>query len=751
MAKSSSLITIRGLVQGVGFRPAVYRIANELGIKGWVKNTNENVIICASGDPSQIETLIGQIRTDHPSAAVIESILEEPAELSEAPDFRIIPSHSISKAITRVSPDISVCPDCLSDQKKQEHRKNYPLINCTNCGPRFSIIMSLPYDRPQTTMAEFDMCPECTREYKDPLNRRFHAQPVACNQCGPDYLMHYRGKRFANIPEIISKAAGLIDKGGIAALKGTGGYHLICNAFHPQSIQKLRKLKKRDNKPFALMGKSLEIIKKYACINDHEHQLLDSWRRPVVLLKEKKKISEEINRGLDHIGFILPYMPFHYQLFESLGTELIIFTSGNISDEPVTISDKQALELFLPMADAVISYNREIHNRVDDSVGFSSNRKERIIRRSRGYAPSPVKMDFNCEGILGTGAELTGTFAIGKDREAILSQHIGDLKSPGTWDFYEESLKRFGELFRFRPDLIACDLHPDYLSTRFAESTDIPVIKIQHHHAHIASVLAEHRLSEKVIGISLDGTGLGDDGCIWGGEFLICDLKNYERAGHYEYRPLPGGDKAIKEPWRNALGLLYHYFGEDWDRFDIPFTEYIKQQENYKLLLQAIEKKINCPPTSSAGRLFDAVAALLMICPVAGHHAEAPMLLEAQVNPQIKEEYSFSPESPVDLRPMITELLGDIEKKREPGFITARFHNTIVSLNFAIAGQIRKERGINRVALSGGVFQNRYILEKTEDVLNKNGFEAFSNQQVPANDAGISLGQLAIAACRNKK
>ncbi|MFP4367540.1 MAG: carbamoyltransferase HypF, partial [Bacteroidales bacterium] len=586
MAKTSSLITIRGLVQGVGFRPAVYRIASEIGIKGWVKNTNENVIIYACGDPSQIETLIGQIRTDHPSAAVIESILEEPAELSElseAPDFRIIPSHSISKEITRVSPDISVCPDCLSDQKKQAHRKNYPLINCTNCGPRFSIIMSLPYDRPQTTMAEFDMCPECTREYKDPLNRRFHAQPVACNQCGPDYLMHYRGKKFAKIPEIISKSAGLIDKGGIAALKGTGGYHLICNAFHPQSIQKLRKLKKRDNKPFALMGKSLEIIKKYACINDHEQQLLDSWRRPVVLLKEKKKISEEINRGLDHIGVIMPYMPFHYQLFESISTDMIVFTSGNMSDEPVTISDKQALELFLPMADAVISYNREIHNRVDDSVAFSSNRKERIIRRSRGYAPSPVKVDFNCEGILGTGAELTGTFAIGKDREAILSQHIGDLKNPGTWDFYEESLKRFGELFRFSPDLIACDLHPDYLSTRFAESSGLPVIKIQHHHAHIASVLAEHRLSEKVIGISLDGTGLGDDGCIWGGEFFICDLKNYERAGHYEYRPLPGGDKAIKEPWRNALGLLYHYFGEDWDRFNIPFTEYIKKQENYKL------------------------------------------------------------------------------------------------------------------------------------------------------------------------
>ncbi len=751
MTKASSLITISGLVQGVGFRPAVYRIACELGIKGWVKNTNENVIICATGDPAQIEKLTQRIRIEHPPAAVIESIREEPAALTEVQDFHIASSQSTSSGITRISPDISVCGDCLNDQKNQQHRLNYPLINCTNCGPRFSIIKSLPYDRSQTTMTGFDMCTQCRQEYRDSGNRRFHAQPVACNQCGPGYLMHYQEEKITSIQEIISKTAGLVDNGGIAALKGTGGYNLICNAFDPHPVEKLRTLKNRDHKPFALMGRSSELIKKYACLNDQEMQLLNSWQRPIVLLEEKQKIGEGINPGLDKIGILLPCMPFHFQLFEYLKTDLIVFTSGNLSDEPVTISDSQALKLFLPGTDAVISYNREIHNRVDDSVVFVSNGKNRFIRRSRGYAPSPVKVDFNCEGIIGAGAELASTFAIGKEREAILSQHTGDLKNPETLEFYEESLNRFGKLFRFRPKLIACDLHPDYLSSRFAESTGLPLIKIQHHHAHIASVMAEHRLEKEVIGISLDGTGLGDDGHIWGGEFLICDLKNYERINHYEYRPLPGGDKAIKEPWRNALGLLSHFFGAQWDRFDIPFIHFIKRQPNYELLLQAIGKKINCPLTSSAGRLFDAVAALLMICPVAGHHAQAPMLLEAKLYPEIKEEYSFAIKSPVELKPMITDLLGDIEKKKDLGFIITRFHNTIVSLNFAIACRIRKERGINRVVLSGGVFQNRYILDKTENRLNENGFETYSNQQVPVNDAGISLGQLAIAACRIKK
>ncbi len=751
MAVTSYIITIRGLVQGVGFRPAVYRIASELGIKGWVKNTNENVLIGVTGDHSRIKKLIGRISTEHPPAAIIESVMEEPAELPEVMGFSIIESSSISSAITRVSPDISVCPDCLTDQKKQKHRLDYPLINCTNCGPRFSIIMSLPYDRPHTTMAEFDMCHVCRQEYENPPDRRFHAQPVACNSCGPAYMMHYGSEKYTNILEIIPKTAGLTDSGGIVAIKGTGGYNLICNAFHQEAVQRLRSLKKRDHKPFALMGRSLADIENFVFLNAEEKQLLDSWQRPIVLLKEKKKIGEAINRGLNRVGILLPYMPFHYQLFERLETDLIVFTSGNLSDEPVVISDRQALELFMPVADAVIGYNREIHNRVDDSVAFVSNRKPRLIRRSRGYAPSPVKVDFTCEGVMGAGAELNGTFAIGKGKEAILSQHTGDLKNPATLDFYEEGLKRFGELFKFSPRLIACDLHPGYLSTRFAESTGLPLIKVQHHHAHIASVMAEHRLDEKVTGISLDGTGLGDDGHLWGGEFLVCDLNDYERIGHYEYRPLPGGDKAIKEPWRNAFGLLHHYFGDGWDAVNIPFIDFIKRQPNYELLLQAIGKKINCPLTSSAGRLFDAVAALLMICPVAGHHAQAPMLLEAKINHEVKERYSFSLQSPIDLKPMITELIGDLEKKRDMAFIAARFHNTIVSINFTIACRIRKERGINRIVLGGGVFQNSYILEKTENMLNENGFETYSSQQVPSNDAGISLGQLAVAVCRNKK
>lgn len=750
MTQTSSIITIRGLVQGVGFRPAVFRIANELGITGRVENTNENVVIHACGPPEQILRLIQRIKAEHPVAASIDSIREERADLPGASDFRITPSRSISSKITKVSSDIAVCPECLNDMERQKHRLNYPLINCTHCGPRFSIIHSLPYDRPRTSMKDFKMCPDCRQEYDNPENRRFHAQPIACNSCGPAYFMHYQKEKITEIHKILSTISSIIENGGIVALKGTGGYNLICDAFSREALQKLRFLKKRDHKPFALMGRSSKAIREHVFINKFEHQLLNSWRRPIVLLKEKRKTDDAINPGLNHLGILLPYMPFHYQLFKYLKTDLIVFTSGNKTDEPIVISDLQAVEQFLSCTNAVVGYNREIHNRVDDSIVFVSNNKSRIIRRSRGYAPTPLQLDFNCEGIAGAGAELTNTFCIGKDREAILSQHIGDLKNPATYAFYEESFNRFEELFRFRPKLIACDLHPDYLSTRFAESRKIPLIRVQHHHAHIASVMAEHHLNEKVIGISLDGTGLGDDGHIWGGEFFICDLKAYERVNHYEYRPLPGGDKAVEEPWRNALGLLYHYFGADWEQFDIAFIKYVKTRKHFNTLIQAIGKNINSPLTSSAGRLFDAVAALLMICPVAKHHAEAPMLLEANINGETIDAYSFSLKPGIDLKPLITELIHDIEQRKNRGYIITKFHNTIVSLNFRMADQIRKERNINKVVLSGGVFQNRYIVEKTEDLLAQNGFETFSNQDIPANDAGISLGQLAIAANQNQ-
>ena len=746
MSYSSYLIHIDGLVQGVGFRPFVYRLAKEENLTGWVENTNENISILVSGEENNLNLFISRLKSEHPRAATISHVQQKIVSAEAHETFTILPSKNISSRITQVSPDIAVCEDCLEDMSQQPHRQDYPLINCTHCGPRFTIIKNLPYDRAQTTMDEFKMCPACKKEYENPFNRRFHAQPTACNTCGPSYSFINHSGKTNDIKQILKNSADIIHNGGIIALKGIGGYNLIADAFHPGAVQKLRSIKKRDQKPFALMGRSVSYISPFVEISKNEKQLLESWRRPIVLLKEKTKINKAINPGLNQLGIVLPYMPFHYQLFEQLCADMLILTSGNISDEPITISDEHAIEHFGEQTDAIVYYNRTIHNRADDSVAFIAANKPRLIRRSRGYVPAPIETLYNCEGILATGAELTNTFCIGKDHKAIISQHIGDLKNPDTLSFYEESIERFSHLFRHKTSIAACDLHPDYLSTRFAESLNIPLIKIQHHHAHIASVMAEHQLTSPVIGISLDGTGLGDDGKIWGGEYLICDAQKYERFNHLEYRPLPGGDKAIAEPWRNALGLLIAYYDEEWEQINIPFVSFVRKQKNINILTDAIRKKINTPYTSSAGRLFDAIAALLMTCPVARHHAEAPMLMEAKINTGIKEKYELEASHPVRLKPLIDQILEDIKQEKDESIIITKFHNTIIYLNFVVANKIRKETGINDVAMSGGVFQNRYILEKSIELLEEKQFRVFSNEKVPANDAGISLGQMAIAA-----
>ena len=741
----SKEINIKGLVQGVGFRPSIYRMAILHNLYGTVENNNSGVIINLQGDENNVNNFIEDIPIKTPLASSISSIKIRDKELVGYTNFEIKKSTSQSNEITEVSPDIGVCDDCLVDMKKQEHRIDYPFTNCTNCGPRFTIIKDLPYDRPKTTMDVFPMCEKCKNEYITILDRRFHAQPIACNICGPRYTMFHNNLETTDIRSIVSNTCEVIEAGGIVAIKGLGGYHLACNTFNDQSISKLRIAKNREGKPFALMFKDINSAKEYLHINEQEEKLLNSWRKPIVLLKVKKKLSESIGIGLDTIGVMLPYMPFHYMLFEKLKVVSVVLTSGNISDEPVLISDKQALSTLGKISDAVITYNREIYNRTDDSVLRVINSIPRSIRRSRSYAPSPIELNLNTEGIFAGGSELVNCFAIGKGNQVILSQHIGDLKNLETLEFYEESVSRFNTLFRFNPELAVMDLHPDYLSSRFVEKMNIPILKVQHHHAHIASCMAEHCLDEEVIGISFDGTGLGDDGNIWGGEFMLCDLANYTRKNHFEYIPQPGGDAVSKHPWRMMTSYLMHYFGNDvFDQHPYLFQDINKDELH--TIQQVINQKLNSPLTSSAGRLFDAISALLGICRNSTYHAEAPMQLETVANENIMSSYSYLITDHVSFKSTFVEIINDINDNVSIADIAGKFHNTVVSLILHVANNIRKESSVHKIVLSGGSFQNDILLKKAEIILRDNGFECFTQAQIPSNDGGLALGQLAIAA-----
>ncbi|MDD5507276.1 MAG: carbamoyltransferase HypF [Bacteroidales bacterium] len=747
MNQTTHDIHICGLVQGVGFRPFIYRLANEMGMKGWVENRNDGVRIRVTCTESALRAFIEGIRNRAPEAADIYSIDHVKGNYESFDDFRIKKSENLSDDITEISPDIAVCDACLEDMKRQPHRIGYPFINCTNCGPRFTIIRDLPYDRDKTTMEPFVMCDECHAEYTSVLDRRFHAQPVACNNCGPTYELLENGKRTTDLSSIISTVCRLLENGKILTIKGMGGFFLACDATNKEAVSKLRALKKREGKPFAVMVASLDTAREFAFINPAEEKLLLSWRRPIVLLRERKKLAPDVNVGFDTIGIMLPYMPFHYLLFEKLKLKVIVLTSGNLSDEPILIDNNRTIEQLNHLTDAILIYNREIYNRTDDSVVMVVNGVERLIRRSRGYVPAPVRMNMFVDGILAAGAELVNCFCIGKGKQAFLSQHIGDLKNLETYEFYQESVDHFSRMFRFTPALVAADLHPDYLSTRFAHELKVPVTGVQHHHAHIASCMAEHGLDDQVIGIAFDGVGYGEDGHIWGGEFLICSLESYQRYTHFDYVPMPGGDRATEEPWRMAVSYLYRTFGRAFLDMDLPFLRYVSS-DVLELVLAAIEKQINCPLTSSAGRLFDAVSALTGLCTVSGFHAEAPMRLEAAADEKTKACYEVVMDKTIHFEPMIEAIVRDLTRGILPSIISAKFHNTIIDSALETVTRMRSDTGIRKVALSGGSFQNRYLSSRLEDHLQQKGFQVYSNHRVPANDGGIALGQLAVAAKR---
>ena len=766
LPKKTVQLTVTGLVQGVGFRPFIYRKAVLFELTGWVENTNENVSIRVTGNPGNIDRFINSLSNDSPPASMVEEVLIVEMEKEDFPSFRILLSHDVSDNITEISPDIAVCNECLSDIDVPGNRYGYAFVNCTNCGPRFTIIQDLPYDRARTTMHSFTMCTDCQREYDSIHDRRFHAQPTACSSCGPHYELFVKGKKISDVIDVIvDHLSNCIENGGVVLIKGLGGMHLACDAFNEAAVEKLRNIKNRDGKPFALLFRDLETVKNYAKVDNHEEYSLDSWRKPIVLLEMKKRgskngiadnpgpqpsLADKINSGLNLIGVMLPYMPIHYLLFRKLKTSAIVLTSGNFNNEPILIDNQQAMLRFTEDLDAIVIHNRDIYHRTDDSVARIIAGQERVFRRSRGYVPVPLRTVLNTEGIVAFGAELTNCFCIGKGRKAFLSQHIGDLQGLETTIFYERTLIQFIKLFRIKPALIAVDMHPDYISTRTGRGfSDLPLVSVQHHHAHLASCMAENHLDERVIGVAMDGTGYGEDGAIWGAEFMICDLSNYTRINHFEYLPQPGGDLAIEEPWRMAVSYLYKVFGRDFMKLELPFLKTIDSGK-IETVIRMIDRKINCPMTSSAGRLFDAVASISGLCQFSSYQAQGPMLLESQVQKDNKESYPCNIGKTISFDASIRCMVKDITQGVSVATIATKFHNTLISVIFESANIARLKEGIDKVVLSGGVFQNKYLLEGTISILEKNNFKVYAHAVVPTNDGGIALGQLAVASKRRE-
>jgi hydrogenase maturation protein HypF len=769
-------ILINGIVQGVGFRPFIYRIALENSLSGWVKNTSFGVEIEVAGSQANLERFITSIKHDAPPLSRIDSLQQESIDMGEYDRFQIHQSQVVAGGFQPISPDVSICDDCIEELfNPDDFRYRYPFINCTNCGPRFTIIKDIPYDRPLTTMAGFDLCPTCRNEYQDPLDRRFHAQPVACPECGPRIWLELPPgsnlKQGLSGDPALLETQRLLSEGYIIGIKGLGGFHLACDGENPEAIQRLRERKSRPAKPLAVMMPTLEAVRKYCRVSTAEENLLSSPQRPILLLQRNpdSTLPLEIAPGQEQIGVMLPYTPLHYLLFSgsdkypsSLYTVLVM-TSANFSGNPILTENQDVIRLLSTIADAYLLHNREIHIHCDDSVArvfpvqIDPSENISAIRRSRGYAPQPIDSPFTGKSVLGTGAELKNTFCMTKNSYAFLSQHIGDLKNYETLTSFQESIVHFENMFRVAPELIIHDLHPDYLSTRYAlersEVQNIPLYPVQHHHAHIASCLADNNYQndEPVIGLAFDGVGYGDDGAIWGGEFLIADYSEYTRVGHLDYFPLPGGDQAIREPWRTALSLLHHY-DIPWDSSFHPvqhlngLSELLPGIHSVEVLKNQLTTGTNAPLTSSLGRLFDGVASMLGICHQISYEGQAAIEFEALAREDESGAYPFEINDELIFNPgiMIRSILKDQGDGVQLPIISARFHNTLAEMVLEIALLVRQSKQLGTVALSGGVWQNMTLLKRSVLKLRSAGFQVLLHQQVPPNDGGLSLGQAVI-------
>ncbi len=751
-------IHIDGIVQGVGFRPFVYRLAHRYGLHGWVRNSSLGVDIEVSGPADALEAFAQALEAEAPPLARITALRRAPLQAPPEPRDAFVILHSEDEGgFTLVSPDVATCPDCLRELlDPADRRYRYPFINCTNCGPRFSIIRALPYDRPNTTMAVFPMCPDCRAEYEDPLDRRFHAQPNACPVCGPAVELEGNGAAIEGLPGVddVARTAALLRNGAIVAIKGLGGFHLACDATDAEAVARLRARKPRPHKPLAVMMTDLAMVRRHCRLDEAAEVLLTSPAAPIVLLAPRpdSPIAANVAPGQRTLGVMLPYTPLHHILLRDVGRPLVM-TSGNRQNEPIARTNADARRMLGTIADAFLWHNREIHNRVDDSVWMVSRLGAMPIRRSRGYAPMPLPLPVAApRPLLALGSQMKNTFALVQDDQAFLSQHIGEMDYLATWDFFRESIARYRSLFGIEPQLLAHDAHPDFTTTLWATMGNpdgLEAMPIYHHHAHIAACLAENGREGPVLGLAFDGTGYGADGTIWGGELLLADLRTFRRLAHWRPFPLPGGEAAIRRPVRLAAALLLLALGE-LPQGALPA---LTSQEAAIVPLQ-VERGLNTPLTSSCGRLFDAVAALLGLRAEITYEGQAAIELEtlaAQAWPQPPFVVQVSAEGDgwlMEPLSLIRALWTAKEAGEPSAVLAARFHAAVIAAAVEAVQRAAGTTGLRTVALSGGCFQNRLLLEGLHAALTERGFEVLVHHRVPTNDGGIAYGQAAIAAAR---
>jgi hydrogenase maturation protein HypF len=743
-------VTVLGAVQGVGFRPFVYRLATQLRLNGWVLNSSQGVFIEVEGPLHLLQTFLVRLEQEKPPLAIVQSLESSFLDAVGYDRFEIRYSEQTGQKTALILPDVAICSDCLQEIFDPANRRyRYPFTNCTNCGPRFSIIEQLPYDRPNTSMKQFLLCSACDREYHDPANRRFHAQPNACSQCGPHLeLWDERGMVLAEGDEALRHAAQVVLGGKILALKGIGGFQIIVDATAECAVARLRRRKRREEKPFALMYPSLDLIQRDCRVSIPEQRLLLSPESPIVLLGRRSResfLAASVAPANPNFGIMLPYTPLHRLLLRDIGFP-VVATSGNLANEPICIDEYEALKRLAGIADFFLVHNRPIVRHVDDSIARVVCGREMVLRRARGYAPLPVRMNGSQPCILAVGAHLKNSVALSVGRDVFISQHIGDLETTTALSAFHKTVADLPRLYDAQPELVACDLHPDYLSTKYALELGSPVQPVQHHWAHVLSCMAENELEPPVLGVSWDGTGYGTDSTIWGGEFLVTDEGSFQRAACFRQFRLPGGEAAVKEPRRTALAVLFEIWGNNGlkDRDLASVAEF--SEKEITLIQQMLMSGFNSPITSSAGRLFDAVASLIGLRQRVTFEGQAAIELESVIDSEVSDLYQFEigdglPQI-IDWAPMIAEILIDLRRGKSAGLISAKFHNTLTEVIIRIA----ERNGQPKVVLTGGCFQNRYLLERSVLRLSQAGFRPYWHQRVPTNDGGIALGQVVAAA-----
>lgn len=754
-------VKVTGVVQGVGFRPFVYDLAQKYDLGGYVLNNSHGVEIEIEGEDASIEQFLNKLKNSPPRLSIVRDVETERFEPQGKRPFEILESKKQEKQTVLISPDYATCPACLRELfDSSDRRYRYPFINCTNCGPRYTIIRGLPYDRFRTTMSEFEMCAECRSEYKNPRDRRFHAEATCCPICGPKVSLVNRSGVRVECADPLDECIKLLADGKIIAIKGLGGFHLACDASSDEAVRELRRRKCREEKPLAIMVNNVNIAKIAVFVSKPEERILSGSERPILLVKKGscREISELIAPKSKYLGVMLPYTPLHHLLMTGPYFALVM-TSGNVTDEPIAYKNEDALNRLSDIADYFLLHNRDIHVRTDDTVTCIISGKLRFLRRSRGYAPFPIELPFDTEGkeILAVGAELKNTVCLTQGRFAFLSHHIGDLRNSSAYSAFLQAIEHISGVLEISPRAIACDTHPGYLPTKYAHECGLPLIQVQHHHAHIASVLAEKGMTAPVIGVCFDGFGWGENGEVWGGEFLVCDLFDYERFGHLELLPLPGGDATARRPYRMAYVYLRAAFGEKAEETARRLLPSLSDSER-NLVSRMIERNFNAPLTSSAGRLFDAASAILGVCNMNTYEGQAPMELEGKASEAGYEEglYPARIEEAINGRFVIrtTELIKNLIEDLHTGVVrencAARFHNSVAYFALGACKKIKEKTGLSTVALSGGVFANSILTEKLKILLEAEGYEVLTNSLVPTGDGGLSLGQAAVAAWRLK-